>query len=72
MHSNRINIVIGLIILAISVFLLTIYASKQGEMTFSFFFTVCREIKFTLQRWWGSRLCRLLNIQSLAEFKRKL
>ena len=48
MHSNRISIVIGLIILAINVFLLTIYASKQGEMTFSFFFTLCRGIKFTL------------------------
>ena len=33
---------------------LTIYAPKQGDMTFSFFFTVCREIKFTLQRWWGN------------------
>lgn len=69
MHSNRISIVIGLIILIINLFLLTIYASKQGKFTFSFFFSVCREIKVILQRWLDNFLREIKSFGEIVKYK---
>ena len=45
MHSNKVSIIIGLVIIAISVFLLIIYSQKQGEYTFGFIKSVYEEIR---------------------------
>lgn len=42
MHSNRMSIIIGLIILAIDIIMLILYASKQGKFTFDFLLTLLR------------------------------
>ncbi len=47
MHSNKTSVVIGLIIIAIGVFLLIVYYEKQGEYTFSFIKSLYEEIKRT-------------------------
>jgi hypothetical protein len=44
MHSNRISIVIGLIMLVMGAFLLNVYASKQGKLSFSFFLSLYRYV----------------------------
>ena len=54
MHSNRISIIIGLIVLIISAFLLNVYASKQGKLTFSFFLSLYRYVNAESRYWWKS------------------
>ena len=45
MHSNKVSIIIGLIIIAINIFLLTIYFQKQWKYTFNFVKSLYEEIK---------------------------
>ena len=45
MHSNKVSIIIALVIIAISIFLLMVYFEKQGKYTFSFIEKLYEEIK---------------------------
>ncbi len=45
MHSKKVSIIIGLIILVINVLLLTVYLQRQGEHTFGFMKSLYEEIK---------------------------
>lgn len=45
MHSNKVSVIIGLVIIAIGVFLLIVYYEKQGEYTFGFIKSVYEEIR---------------------------
>ena len=45
MHSNKASVIIALIIIAISIFLLVVYSSKQGKHTFSFIESLYNEIR---------------------------
>ncbi len=45
MHSNKVSIIIALVIIAISIFLLMIYFGKQGKYTFSFIGKLYEEAK---------------------------
>ena len=47
MHSNKVSVIIGLIIIAIGVFLLIVYYERQGEYTFRFIKSLYDEIKRT-------------------------
>ena len=45
MHSKKVSVIIGLIILVINVLLLTVYLQRQGEHTFGFMKSLYEEIK---------------------------
>ncbi len=45
MHSNKVSVIIALIIITIGVFLLIVYYEKQGEYTFSFIKSLYNEIR---------------------------
>jgi len=45
MHSNKMSIIIALVIIVISIFLLMIYSGKQGKYTFGFVGELYKEIK---------------------------
>ena len=45
MHSNKASVIIALAIIAISIFLLIVYSSKQGKHTFSFIESLYNEIR---------------------------
>ncbi len=45
MHSSKTSVIITLIIIAISIFLLVVYSSKQGKHTFSFIKSLYNEIR---------------------------
>lgn len=45
MHSNKVSIIIALVIIAMSIFLLMIYFGKQGKYTFDFIGKLYEEIK---------------------------
>jgi hypothetical protein len=45
MHSKKVSIIIGLIILILDLFLMAVYLQRQGEHTFGFIKSLYEEIK---------------------------